>query len=130
GECRQGRVHTEERAAESAQAVAGLANRVGRAVGSGEGQYGPETGEGKRLLAQELTHVVQQSRGGHQTPPPISTHPLEQVAQQAASTVASGGTAHVEGASSLGIARQPRSLNESLDPTSMSDADLAREIAL
>jgi len=126
----QVRVHTDERAVESAEAVNALAYTVGRDVVFGEGQYEPETGEGKRLLAHELTHVVQQSRGGHQTPPPISTHPLEQVAQQAASTVASGGTAHVEGASAPGIARHPRSINESLDPTSMSDADLAREIAL
>src|SRR2546429_6807092 len=72
----QVRVHTDERAVESAEAVNALAYTVGRDVVFGEGQYEPETGEGKRLLAHELTHVVQQSRGGHQTPPPISNHPL------------------------------------------------------
>src|SRR5438874_13173701 len=52
----QVRVHADERAAESAQAVDALAYTVGRDVVFGEGQYAPETGEGKRLLAHELTH--------------------------------------------------------------------------
>src|SRR5437016_4260067 len=55
----QVRVHTDERAVESAQAVDALAYTVGQDVVFGEGQYEPETGEGKRLLAHELTHVVQ-----------------------------------------------------------------------
>jgi Domain of unknown function (DUF4157)/L,D-transpeptidase catalytic domain len=56
----QVRVHTDARAAESARAVNALAYTVGRNVGFGTGQYTPGTSEGKRLLAHELTHVVQQ----------------------------------------------------------------------
>jgi hypothetical protein len=56
----QVRVHTDARAAESAQAVNALAYTVGRGVVFGEGQYAPETSGGRRLLAHELTHVVQQ----------------------------------------------------------------------
>jgi Domain of unknown function (DUF4157) len=124
------RVHTDERAGESAQAVNALAYTVGSDVVFDGGEYMPETETGRHLLAHELAHVVQQSRGGDHAPPPVPTHPLEQAAQQAASSVTSGRTVSVEGASAPGIARQPRTLNESLDPTSMSDADLAREIAL
>ena len=31
----------------------------------GAGQYAPETATGRRLLAHELTHVVQQGQGGN-----------------------------------------------------------------
>jgi hypothetical protein len=54
------RVHTGERAAESARSVNALAYTVGRDVVFGTGQYSPGTMVGKRLLAHELTHVVQQ----------------------------------------------------------------------
>ncbi len=57
------RVHTDARAAESAQAVNASAYTVGRNVVFGTGQYVPETHEGRRLLGHELTHVVQQSEG-------------------------------------------------------------------
>jgi hypothetical protein len=56
----QVRVHTDARAAESARAVNALAYTVGRDVVFGTGQFMPETMTGKRLLAHELTHVVQQ----------------------------------------------------------------------
>jgi peptidoglycan hydrolase-like protein with peptidoglycan-binding domain len=56
----QVRVHTDGRAAESARAVNALAYTVGRDVVFGVGQYAPGTSEGKRLLAHELAHVVQQ----------------------------------------------------------------------
>jgi hypothetical protein len=54
------RVHTDPRAAESAQAVNALAYTVGGNVVFGAGRYEPRTGEGRRLLAHELTHVAQQ----------------------------------------------------------------------
>ena len=55
------RVHTDPTAAESAHAVNALAYTVGREVVFGAGQYRPNTEDGKRLLAHELTHVVQQT---------------------------------------------------------------------
>jgi hypothetical protein len=54
-------VHTDARAAESARAVNALAYTVGRDIVFGAGQYAPERTEGKRLLAHELTHIVQQA---------------------------------------------------------------------
>lgn len=56
----QVRVHSDVRAAESARAVNALAYTVGRDVVFGTGQYAPQIGDGKRLLAHELAHVLQQ----------------------------------------------------------------------
>jgi hypothetical protein len=55
------RVHTDERAAESARAVNALAYTVGRELVFGDGLYSPGTEAGTRLLAHELAHVVQQN---------------------------------------------------------------------
>jgi hypothetical protein len=62
------RVHTDARAAESARAVNALAYTVGNKIVFGAGQYMPETMGGKRLLAHELTHVVQQQGKGTAIP--------------------------------------------------------------
>jgi hypothetical protein len=59
----QVRVHTDARAAESARVVNALAYTVGRDVVFGEGEYEPGTSEGRRLLAHELVHTIQQSQG-------------------------------------------------------------------
>jgi hypothetical protein len=56
------RVHTDAGAAASARAVKAQAYTVGRDIVFGAGMYAPETSKGKRLLAHELTHVVQQDR--------------------------------------------------------------------
>ena len=57
----QVRLHTDTQAAESARAVNSRAFTVGQDVVFGAGQYAPGTSEGRRLMAHELTHVVQQS---------------------------------------------------------------------
>jgi len=59
------RVHSDSRAAESAPAVNALAYTVGSHVVFGAGQYAPQSALGKKLLAHELTHVVQQRSGIH-----------------------------------------------------------------
>jgi len=53
------RVHTGDRAAESARAVGALAYTVGPHVVFGAGRYRPETQGGRALLAHELAHVSQ-----------------------------------------------------------------------
>ena len=55
------RVHSDSRAAESARAVNARAFTVGHDIVLGAGQLEPGTAAGQRLLAHELTHVVQQS---------------------------------------------------------------------
>lgn len=103
------RVHTDSRAAESAEAVAAQAYTVGQDVVFGQGHYAPATPEGKQLLAHELAHVVQQSRGGSSVPSLSPNSPLEQAADQAASTFTQGsGVVQVSGTSAPGLARQAK----------------------
>jgi len=66
------RLHTDANAAESAWAVNALAYTVGRDVAFGAGQYAPQTGAGRKLMAHELTHVVQQRDMGSK----MVRHPL------------------------------------------------------
>lgn len=54
------RIHTDDRAAYSAGTIDALAYTIGPHMVFGSGQYEPETNKGQRLLAHELTHVVQQ----------------------------------------------------------------------
>jgi hypothetical protein len=54
------RVHTDSVAAKSAQSINALAYTSGNDIVFNEGQYSPRTDGGKKLLAHELTHVVQQ----------------------------------------------------------------------
>jgi hypothetical protein len=56
----QVQVHSDTKAAESARAVHAVAYTVGQDVVFGAGQYMPTTNMGQRLLAHELTHVMQQ----------------------------------------------------------------------
>jgi hypothetical protein len=60
------RVHADARAAESAQAVGALAYTVGPNIVFNREQYRPGSPEGTRLLAHELTHVVQQRNTGQE----------------------------------------------------------------
>jgi hypothetical protein len=55
------RVHTDDRAAKSAESVRARAYTVSKDIVFGAGQYAPGTSTGQRLLAHELAHVVQQS---------------------------------------------------------------------
>lgn len=56
----QVRIHADRTAAHSARAVAARAYTVGADLVFAEGQFAPTTSEGRRLLAHELAHVVQQ----------------------------------------------------------------------
>jgi hypothetical protein len=56
------RVHSDHRAAESARAVGAQAYTVGHHIAFASGRFAPTTTEGKRLMAHELAHVVQQGR--------------------------------------------------------------------
>jgi hypothetical protein len=65
----QVRVHADGQAAEAARAVNARAFTLGRDVVFGGGEYQPRSSEGSRLLAHELTHVVQQNGGVVQRAP-------------------------------------------------------------
>jgi Domain of unknown function (DUF4157) len=87
----QVRVHADARAGDSARAVGARAYTVGRNVVFAPQEYAPGTAEGRRLLAHELTHTIQQSRGGAEgslqrkeavlTPDVTPANPLERLLQ-------------------------------------------------
>jgi hypothetical protein len=54
------RIHADSRAAELSRGVGALAFTVGRDIYFADGRFSPETDSGKRLLAHELAHTVQQ----------------------------------------------------------------------
>jgi hypothetical protein len=90
------RVHSDGAAAESAKAVHAQAYTVGRDVVFESGRYQPDSTDGRRMLAHELIHVVQQRNGpvdGTPTGDGIAvshpSDPFEQAAEQAAEKVAS-----------------------------------------
>ena len=56
------RIHTDNKAAETAKNLNARAFTVGRDVVFGAGQYSPTAARGQKLLAHELTHVVQQNQ--------------------------------------------------------------------
>ncbi|MGZ3820681.1 MAG: eCIS core domain-containing protein [Mucilaginibacter sp.] len=55
------RIHADSVAAKSAQSINALAYTTGNNIVFNDGQYSPESDSGKKLLAHELTHVVQQN---------------------------------------------------------------------
>ena len=59
------RIHSDAAAAEMAQALHARAFAVGGHIVFGAGLFSPETQDGRRLLAHELTHVVQQEHRPH-----------------------------------------------------------------
>jgi len=107
-------VHPDAKAADSADAVNAHAYTVGRHLVFGRGQYAPGSPAGQRLLAHELTHVVQQS--GRQSGGSLQVAPAkdqaEGAADRAADQVLAGahGQAQVSPPSSGGevLQRQPK----------------------
>ena len=67
------RIHTGGEAAVAARSLAARAFTVGSDIVFGRGEFAPDTGDGRRLLAHELTHVIQQASAG----PRIARVPLD-----------------------------------------------------
>jgi hypothetical protein len=84
------RVHTDATASDSARSVQAYAYTVGNDVVFQSGKYEPESDSGKRMLAHELTHVVQQRSGpvaGTAAPGGIQiSHPSDRFEQAAESS--------------------------------------------
>jgi len=58
---RRVRIHTDAKTAHAAAAINAVAYIIGPNIVFGAGQYAPWTTEGRRLIAHELTHIVQQN---------------------------------------------------------------------
>lgn len=65
------RVHTDPAAGTSARSLGALAYTVGRHIAFGPGRFSPGSPDGRRLIAHELAHVVQQQG----TPPVVQRAP-------------------------------------------------------
>lgn len=85
------RLHGDAEASASARAVNAKAYTVGNDIVVGEGQPTSETAAGRQLLAHELAHVVQQSRGGS-VPEVDPSAPHERDALAATDALATGQT--------------------------------------
>jgi hypothetical protein len=71
----QVRVHRDQMAAASARSVNAKAFTAGEHVVFNDGQFQPWNRDGKRLLAHELSHVVQQRRGTRE--PVVARQPID-----------------------------------------------------
>ena len=69
------KIHADAVAGKSAQSINALAYTSGNNIVFNEGQYSPGTESGKRLLAHELTHVLQQGNTGSIKPKTIYRSP-------------------------------------------------------
>jgi hypothetical protein len=98
------RVHTDTKASDSARAVSARAFTLGQSIYFDSGEYRPETLAGKRLLAHELAHTIQQRAvdagvqhfSNDRVAP--ESHPLEDEADRAAEKVIEGDFAPALGA--------------------------------
>ena len=112
------RTHRDARAAESARAVNALAYTVGQDVVFGAGQYAPETMGGRKLVAHELAHVVQQRNATY----PVGGLTLadstwEREADSAAEAAVAGRPAHVaRHAAGPQLARQQCTEKQTTEP--------------
>jgi hypothetical protein len=102
------RVHTASQANRLAQALNAHAFTTGRDIFFAPGQYAPSTNDGRRLLAHELTHVVQQRNGASGQPLGIARagDGFEQEADEAAKAITLGHNIHVTTTASPLVQRQ------------------------
>jgi hypothetical protein len=99
------RLHTDETAAARARALNAAAFTVGRDVSFGAGRYAPSTPAGRKLLAHELTHYVQQA-GATAGAPAAAGRAAEIEADHNAERIAAGAPAPVAVAAPVGVAKK------------------------
>jgi hypothetical protein len=110
------RVHADAKAAESARAVNAHAYTVGSSLVFAAGRYAPESGTGQKLLAHELTHVMQQSAAHHPESSSLEVGPANDMAERQAESVSqriagtcdtSHQTSHLHQPGTARLQRQP-----------------------
>ncbi len=69
------RIHTDRAAAELARSIHARAFTLGPDLVFGAHQFAPETDAGRRLLAHELTHAIQQGQAPRSSGPDPAIHP-------------------------------------------------------
>lgn len=115
------RMHAGAEAAESARALKALAYVVGPHIVWGGVIRAPDSYAGRRLLAHELAHVIQQ---GAATPScPLPNAAQERDAEDASRAVAAGETAQVRARSRPGVAAQPEAAQPDVRTVKISDIE-------
>ena len=71
------KIHTDSNAARSAQSINALAYTTGNNIVFNENKFSPDTDSGKKLLAHELSHVVQQKAASTGRMPAITDDDLD-----------------------------------------------------
>jgi hypothetical protein len=109
------RIHADGEAARSALAVNARAYTVGRDIVFGPGRFAPRTGEGQRLLAHELAHVVQQG-GVKQSGGPLAIGTPDAAPEREARAAADAIASVPSGPAAI-VARAPVSLQRDGETT-------------
>lgn len=123
------RIHADGRAAESARAVHALAYTVGHHVAFASGQFAPTTTRGRRLIAHELAHVVEQSGAVAGAARPEVGAPADDAAERTADAAADAvltGTRRPALSPSARAARLQRQADPSSRPRSRPALDYRR----
>jgi hypothetical protein len=102
------RIHDDEPAAASAQAVGAAAYTVGDHVVFGPGKFDSGSNHGRQLLGHELAHVLQQRNGAGLIAAVEPTAHSERTADAAGLAVARGAAAGPVGATCVALACQPQ----------------------
>ena len=102
------RIHADADAAVSASAKDARAYTVGQHLVFGAGEFTPQTGRGRELIAHELAHTVQQ-RGAAQAQPADVSHSTLEASADSAGRAAANGVAVTQPlpARGIGVSRSP-----------------------
>jgi len=105
------RIHTDSLAASAATSVGAHAYTAGNHIVFASGQYAPDSAAGRRLIAHELAHTVQQRASGASVPQQLEVGaagtPAEMEAEQVSERIAGGrGAASIRPLSSQLVQRQ------------------------
>ena len=103
------RVHTDSKAARSAKSVNSLAYTVGDDIVFDASKYSPNSTDGRKLLAHELTHVLQQSDAQGSARLGDLGAPQEREAERAERAVERGERVHISRSQTQTLRRQPAS---------------------
>jgi hypothetical protein len=117
------RVHTESRATDSARAVSALAYTVGHHIVFDEHFFRPSVASGRRLLAHELAHTVQQGDAPSTADVAIPIGAVDDGAEQEAHAITErvvSSSAGPDAGLSSGVARRQVSLARSAAPVDCS----------
>ena len=120
------RVDTDAKASHSARAVNALAYTVGQDVVFGDGQYATTRLSGQRLLAHELTHVVQQSTTQPNLQESLSLNDAQDASETEAEIVASMITAPGNELGNSSAIHSPTPLTVSRSPSVRQQSSLVQ----